>query len=270
MAITFSKLGNTPESLTQDLLGRSDKKFAQRLWQQNAKHHCRRLGISGQFAPGYAVWVPEDNHIMGSRASLIQMSYFEALLPSSLAKLAAAQSYGFNPQILLGAHELACRLNYSYFNMAATMSDDPAEKSNSLDQAASFAFMASHTGLDVRKNSAVGVSDKIKTLNKAFLEERKYRRSAKSLKYLDKAKLAKLRSNRSAAMRDMQKVNQTMLSDRQATYMLHKSDSFWDNAVARKKWHLSNVFDTADLAAAAEIMAHVAYGVVAIDAGLGA
>jgi|GEM_PF-3792599 len=270
MAVTFSRFGDTPESLTQDILGRSDKNFSEELWQQNARHNCRRLGVSGQFAPGYAVWVPEDNHIMGSRAALIQMPHFEALLPQSLAKLAAAQDYGFNPQILLGAHELACRLNHSYFSMAATMSEDPAEKSNYLDQAAAFALTASHTGFDVRKNAAVGVSDKIKTLNKAVLDERKFRRSAKSLKLLDKDKLAGLRSNRIAAMKDMQKVNRTMLSDRQTTYLLHKSDGFWDNAVARKKWHLSNVFDTADLASAAEMMEHMGNGLVLLDAGLGA
>ena len=269
MAVAFSRFGDTPASLTRHLFGYDDDAFAQQLWHQNARHNCCRLGVAGQFAPGYAVWVPENKHIMGSRAALMQMPHFDALLPQSLAKLAAAQDYGFNPQILLGAHELACRLNHSYFNMAATMSEDPAEKSNYLDQAASFALTASHTGFDVRKNSAVGVSDKIKRLNKAVLDERGYRRSKSSVKYLDKDKLAELRGNRIAAMKDMQSVNQTMLNDRQATYLLHKSDGFWDSAVARKKWHLSNVFDTADLATASKMMEHVATGLLVLDAGLG-
>lgn len=68
----------------------------------------------------------------------------------------------------------------------------------------------------------------------------------------------------------MQKVNEAFFSDRQATYLLHKSEGFWDSTIKRQHWHLSNVFDTADLASAAEMMEHIAYGCIALDAGLGA
>jgi hypothetical protein len=268
MAITFSRMGDTASSLTHDLLGHNNEDFAQKLWQQNASFNCRRLGVAGRFAPGYAVWVPEAKHPMGTQASPFQMPHFDALMPQHLEHLAAAQAYGFNPEILLGAHELACRLNYDYFTMAATHSDDSAEKSNYLDQAASFVLTASHTGIDVRKNVSKDMAEKMKSLNKAVLDERSYRRSKSAIKYLDKEVLEKFRTARIMAMKDMQKVNETFFSDRQATYLLHKSEQYWDHAIGREKWHLSNVFDTADLASAAEMMEHVANGLIVVDAGL--
>jgi hypothetical protein len=229
---------------------------------------CRRAGVPGRLAPGYAVWMPEDNHPMGPRAAQLQMTHFDALMPQKLGGLAAAQAYEVNPQVLLGAHELACRLNHSYFNMASDMSDDPAEKSSYLDQAAAFALTASHTGFDVRKKVSEKVQEKIERLNKAVLDERGYRRSKSAIKYLDKDVLERFRSARVIAMQDMQKVNQSLLSDRQATYLLQKSEHYWDRTIGRQKWHLSNVFDTADLAMAAEMMEHVAHGLFIVDAGM--
>ena len=38
--------------------------------------------------------------------------------------------------------------------------------------------------------------------------------------------------------------------------------------MGRKRWHFSNVFDTADLASVAEVMEHVAHGLIVVDAGL--
>ena len=248
MAITFARQDDTSMSITRDILGRDDESFAKQLLEQNTWFHCNYLGTPGRFAPGYAVWLPQDNHPMGTCAARLQMTYFDALTQKELGALSAALDYGLTPDVLLGAHELVSRLNYNYLTLGASMSDDAAEQANYLDQAAAFSLTTSHTAFDVRLRGAEYVHAKIEDLNKAVHEERILRRAhAQGKSVISNEAIKAARIKRINAMQAFQKVNKTFLTDKQTDYILKKSTGFWDSEIGRKHWSFSNAFDAHDL-----------------------
>ena len=101
MAITFAKLGDTPTSLTCDLLGYHDPDFANRLWRENAQFLCRIGGDGASFATPYPIWIPEDDSHMGAQAARLQMTYFETLTPMALEILIGCQDSGMGITDLL-------------------------------------------------------------------------------------------------------------------------------------------------------------------------
>jgi hypothetical protein len=271
MAITFARQDDTPMSITRDILGRDDESFAQQLLEQNTWFHCNYLGTPGRLAPGYAVWLPQDNHPMGACAAPLQMTYFDALTPNELGSLSTALDYGLTPDVILGAHEIVSRLNYNYLSMGASMSHDVAEKANYLDQAAAFSLTTSHTAFDVRLRGVEYVHTKIEELNKAVHEERILRRAhAQGKNVISNEAIKAARIKRINAMQAFQKVNKTFLTDKQTDYILKKSTGFWDSTIGRKHWSFSNALDAYDLSILGKTLKQVVTGVIILDVGLSA
>jgi hypothetical protein len=269
MAITFARQDDTPSSVTYDILGQPDESFARKMQEQNAIFQCMHLGTPGRFAPGYAVWLPQDNHPMGTCAARLQMTYFDALTPNELGALSNALDYGLTPDVILGAHEIVSRLNYNYLTLGASMSDDAAEQANYLDQAAAFSLTTSHTAFDVRLRGAEYVHKKIEDLNKAVHEERILRRAhAQGKSVISNEAIKAARIKRINAMQAFQKVNKTFLTDKQTDYILKKSTGFWDSTIGRKHWSFSNVLDVYDLSMLGKTLKQVVRGVIVLDVGL--
>ena len=269
MAIIFARQDDTPMSITRDIVGHDDENFANQLVEQNTWFNCCHLGTPGRLAPGYAVWLPQNNHPMGPIAARLQMTYFDALTPNELGVLSAALDYGLTPDVLLGAHRVVSRLNYNYLTMGASMTDDAVEKANYLDQAAAFALTTSHTAFDVRARGAEYVFDKIEHLNKSLHEERLLRRAhANGKSAISKEAIQTARLKRINALQAFQKVNKTFLTDKQTDYILKKSTGYWDSTVGRKHWSFSNAFDAYDLSRLSRLLKIATHGLIVLDVGL--
>jgi hypothetical protein len=265
MAITFAKLGDTPASLTRDLLGYDDVEFSQRLWRENAPFLCRMGGNGTSFATPYPIWIPEDDSPMGAQAARLQLTYFESLSPMALEILNGCQEAGMGITDLLELRETVGLFQKLFDESSQEMgllSDDTAP----ISQGVAFTLAGMHTGMDVRKRYGDDVVQKVKNLQKALLDERSVRLSKSAMKFVDKELLAEKKLIRLQALKEVQSVKRSVFSKIQGETFFSTSEWDWSRALRRKTWKFGDVFDSAHLSELGELLERLGRCLIALDA----